>query len=110
MRTNIKGTNITLTDAIKDYLNKRLSTLEKLLDPKDESVMMHVEVGKTTMHHLAGDFFRTELNLHMARKDLRAVSEMADLYSSIDEAKDEMMNELIEILDIEEEEKKKNEK
>ena len=94
MRTNIKVTNITLTPEISEYLEKRLGALEKLVRVKDESAMLDVEIGRTTKHHLSGDIFRAELTLNIGSKNFRASSETGDLYNSIDEAKDEMMDEL----------------
>ncbi len=83
-----------ITPDIKDYLYKKLDHITKYLDPKDESVLCEVELGKTTNHHKAGEVFRTEINLHIAGKNLRAVSEMDELFASIDIAKDEMAREL----------------
>ncbi len=94
MKINEKGTNMEITDEIKDYLYKKLEHLEKFIDPADESVMCNVELGKTTMHHKTGDVFRTEINLHIAGRELRAVSEKDELFASIDIVKDEMVNEL----------------
>ena len=94
MRINEKGTNMQITEEIKDYLYKKLEHLEKYLDPADESVMCDVELGKTTNHHKNGIVFRSEINMHIAGKNLRAVSEMDELFASIDMAKDEMAREL----------------
>lgn len=94
MDINIKSTGIVLTDDISEYLNKRLGPLEKLLDSTDSSVLCNVEVGKTTKHHLQGEVFRAEINLHTAGHNFRAVSEKETLYEAIDDAKDEMQREL----------------
>lgn len=94
MRINIKATNLELTQAISDYLEKRISTLDKFVNKNDESAMADVEVGKSTKHHQSGDIFRAEINLHVAGKNLRAVSEKDNLYAAIDEAKDEMAREI----------------
>jgi ribosomal subunit interface protein len=83
-----------ITAEIKDYLYKKLEHLEKFLNPADESVLCEVELGKTSRHHKNGDVFRTEINLHIAGKNLRAESEMDELFASIDKAKDEMVREL----------------
>jgi putative sigma-54 modulation protein len=94
MRINEKGTNMEITARIRDYLLKKLEHIEKFIDATDESAMCDVELGKTTNHHKNGDVFRTELNLHIKGKNFRAVSEMDDLFASIDIAKDEMVREL----------------
>jgi len=94
MRINEKGVNMPITPDIKDYLYKKLAHLEKFLNPADESVLCEVELGKVSQHHNKGDVFKTEINLHIAGKNLRAVSEMDELFASIDLAKDEMVRSL----------------
>jgi ribosomal subunit interface protein len=94
MRINEKGTNMPITPGIRDYLYKKLAHIEKFIDTKDESAMCDVELGKTSNHHKNGDVFRTEINLNLKGKSFRAVSEMDDLFASIDIAKDEMVREL----------------
>ena len=94
MKIKEKGTNMTITSDIKDYLYKKLAHLEKFINPADESVLCEVELGKTTNHHKNGDVFRTEISLHIAGKNLRAESEMDELFASIDIAKDEMVRSL----------------
>jgi ribosomal subunit interface protein len=91
MKINEKVTNMDITPEIKDYLYKKLEHIEKFLNPNDKSVLCEVELGKTTNHHKNGDIFMTEINLHMAGKNIRAVSEEEDLFSSIDISKDEII-------------------
>jgi ribosomal subunit interface protein len=93
MKINTKFTGIEMTQAISDYLAKRLGALEKFING-DETVMVDVELGKTTNHHKSGDIFRAEINLHGKGRSFRAVSSKPDLYAAIDEAKDEMAREL----------------
>lgn len=94
MKINEKGLNMQITPDIKDYLYKKLAHLDKFLNPADESVLCEVELGKISNHHNKGDVYKTEINLHIAGKNLRAVSEMDDLFASIDVAKDDMVRDL----------------
>lgn len=94
MEVIIKSTNLKLTDNINDYINKRISTLDKLINDEDTSVLCNVEVGKVSEHHKSGDIFRSEINLHIAGQDFRAVSEAGTLFSAIDETKNQMQKEL----------------
>lgn len=94
MKINEKGVNMDITSDIRDYLYKKLEHVEKFLNPADQSVMCDVELGKISNHHNKGDVFRTEINLHIAGKNLRAESEMDDLFASIDIAKDEIIREI----------------
>ncbi|MDO8655842.1 MAG: ribosome-associated translation inhibitor RaiA [Nanoarchaeota archaeon] len=93
MNTNIKTTNLTLTPAITDYTNKRLSKIMKILR-NDPSARCDVELGKTTDHHQKGDIFRAEM--HVVGKNLNAYasSEEKDLYTAIDSVREEILQEL----------------
>jgi putative sigma-54 modulation protein len=93
MRTQIKATNIELTPAIQDYVDKKLESLDKFFNPSDD-VVAFVEVGKTTRHHRSGDVFRAEVRLAFSGQDHYAVVEKEDLYAAIDEVKDEIVREV----------------
>ncbi len=88
MNITIKATAIELTPAIRDYVEKRLQPLEKFFPEESNQAQLSVEVGKTTNHHKQGDVFRTEININSSHEKYRAVSELSDLFASIDEAKD----------------------
>ena len=47
MKINIKSTSITLTPEITDYLDKKLESLTKFIDPNNAAVTIDVELGKT---------------------------------------------------------------
>ncbi|MSU55377.1 MAG: ribosome-associated translation inhibitor RaiA [Candidatus Taylorbacteria bacterium] len=94
MTINLKGTNISITSEISNYLNKRLEGIEKFLPTENQSFIADVELAKTTNHHKAGDIFRAEINIHIAGKSFRAVSEQEDLFRAIDDMKDEVAREL----------------
>ena len=93
MNTQIKATNITLTDDIRDYLAKKMAHVEKFIEKK-EGMIMDVELAKTTNHHRAGDVFRAEVMITGNHMQVRAVSEKDDLYKAIDDVKDELTREL----------------
>ena len=95
MATNIKATNMEMSGAIRDYLNKKLEKLNKFTRGKDDdATQIDVEIGKSTMHHRTGDIFKAEINISLNGERFRAVAETADLYGSIDEAEEEIMNAL----------------
>lgn len=88
MQIDIKGTNLELTQAIKDYVNEKVGSLEKFFD---QALIARVDVGKTNNHHQKGDVFRAEINLEVPQKGLlRAESVRDDLYVAINEAKSEL--------------------
>ena len=94
MKLNLKGTNITLTPEITDYLDKRLQSVRKFLPEEGKAFMADVELGRTTNHHQTGEIFRAEINIYMGNKSFRAVAEREDLYAAIDHMKDEITREL----------------
>lgn len=92
MKKNIKATNILLTDAISDYVDKRLQAIEKFV--KEGEMIAFVEVGKTTNHHKQGEYFKAEFNIEITGTKYYSVSETEDLYSAIDEAKEEIVRQI----------------
>lgn len=93
MNTNIKATNIELTSAISDYVNKRLSGIEKFVK-EGEEMTAYVEVGKTTNHHKQGDVFRAEFNIEISGAKFYTFSEKEDLYEAVDDAKEEIIRQI----------------
>ena len=94
MKTNIKTTNIELTDALSSYVDRKLKQVDRLLEPNDSSVLCEVEIGTSTRHHQSGEIFRAEINLRVGGKDHRAVSEKEDLYIAINDAKEQIIKNL----------------
>ena len=81
-----------LTSAISEYVDKRLSSVEKYV--KEGSLSVSVEVGKTTNHHKQGEFFKAEINLIINGEQFFAMSEESDLYAAIDDAKEEIVRKI----------------
>ena len=91
---NIKATNMDLTPAIEEYVNNRLDRIEKFIK-EGESANIYVEVGKTTHHHKKGDLYKAEFNIEIAGRKFFTESEKEDLYSAIDDAKEEIVKIII---------------
>ncbi|OQX00850.1 ribosomal subunit interface protein [Candidatus Parcubacteria bacterium A4] len=108
MRIIIKATNITLSDALKVYVEKKMGSLKKFLNilsedkkgfmapgGKDKSTAeMWVEIEKTTDRHLQGEIFRAEAQLKLPGKGLRAEATSGDLKLAINETKNELERQL----------------
>ncbi len=99
MNINIKLTGIEQTEAISDYTRRRAQSLLGVVGPDSGPVSVTVELGKTTRHHKSGNVFRCEINFHIGGKTLRSVSEKDDLYAAIDDAKEEMSEEIVSFRD-----------
>ncbi|HAA08972.1 MAG: ribosome-associated translation inhibitor RaiA [Syntrophomonadaceae bacterium] len=75
MRLDIRGKNLELTDALKDYTTKRLSKLEKYIeDAKEAQVALSVE----------GEGHKVEVTIPLNGVLLRGEEASEDMYSSID--------------------------
>jgi ribosomal subunit interface protein len=94
MKHSIKVTGMEITMEASLYLEKKMASLDKLIDQNDTSVFAQIEIGKTTNHHNQGELFKTEINLHIAGTDFRIESEKDSLYTAIDIAKDHLYQEL----------------
>jgi putative sigma-54 modulation protein len=79
----IKGTNMELTESIKDAVEAELAALDPRLKRWGTAVTADVEVGKTSKHHQKGDIFRAEVNLQIPGKLLRAENVNKDLYVAL---------------------------
>ncbi len=95
MNINFKATSIVLSDAIRDYAEKRIMTVGKLLGENVDNVIIDVELSQTTKHHKAGEIYKTEIMVRNGGRRIRAVSIKEDLYASIDDAKDELEREIV---------------
>lgn len=75
MKFEMRGKNIELTDALKDYTTKRLSKLEKYIDDvKEAQVALSIERG---MH-------KVEVTIQLNGLILRGEEATEDMYTSID--------------------------
>lgn len=94
MRKKIQVTGIEQTTAIDKYIAKKLSVLESFVG-EDDSAIAEVEIGKQSNHHRSGLIYFAEINLHITGKNLRAVNEAEDLYSAIDQVKDDIQRQVV---------------
>lgn len=92
MQTQITGKNIELTDAIKDYVEKKMLALNKFYN--DKIIRAEVVVGVNSDHHQNGDKFFAECKLDVPGKNLFALKEEDSLYKAIDKIRDYLEAEL----------------
>ena len=93
MNITIKNTGIDLSSSVTDHVYKRLEKISKLMR-NDSAALCHVELARSTGHHAKGDVFRAEIHITGSRKDCYASSEKEDLYSAIDDVRNEILREL----------------
>lgn len=82
MNISIKGLRIPLTEAIKEYVSKKLEPLEKIMT---HNAYVHVELGKPSAHHKTGpDAFMAEITIDTNGHVYFARARESDLYAAID--------------------------
>lgn len=77
MNIKITGKELKATEAIKDYLEKKISRLEKYFDTEDLDVQVMIKVER--------ELQIAEISAMHKGERFRAVTENKDLYASIDE-------------------------
>lgn len=94
MKINITAVRMDLTPSISEYVDKKISSLEKLIPPGDTSAIVHVELGRETRHHQQGDIFFAKAQLHVAGRDIIGEERAETLYAAIDMLRDELTKQL----------------
>ena len=97
MQINLQGKNMELTDAIKDYVSKRVTNLDKLLsriEAGQGKVMANFEVSKSTNHHKGGEVFHADCLIKIDGKEFYGSADKEDLYQAIDDVKDSLYYEI----------------
>ncbi len=89
MQLNIKATNLELTPKLKGYAQLKMDMLDKYLG-KLKIISAHIEVKKTTNHHLKGEIYSAEVNLVVNGDLLRVEKTEKDLFKAIDKVKDHL--------------------
>lgn len=94
MITTVHGTGIELTDAIRDYVDKKVAALEKFMP---QATKVEVDIGMRTHHHAKGKIFYAEMEVHQPTGNLLVEKDAEDLYKAIDKVKDHLKVELAEL-------------
>lgn len=97
MQINLQAKNMDLTEAIKDYVSKKVTNLEKLLsniEAKGGNIQVNFEVAKNTNHHKAGEIFHADCSVLMKGGNFYASADKEDLYTAVDEVADTLFAEI----------------
>jgi putative sigma-54 modulation protein len=79
MNISIKATHVDLTPSIKEYVEEKISALDKFIDVTGA----HVEL-KRDQHHQSGLVFGADIKVMVGGKDMYAEVWAQDAYSAID--------------------------
>lgn len=91
IRTNTHG--IELTPSISGYIEKKLVTIERLLQRTPPETLIEIDIEKDSKQR-KGQGFKVEMIILLPNKRLFASADHDDLYAAIDEVKDEIVSEL----------------
>lgn len=107
MKIIIKTQNIILTPALKNFVEEKINSLEKLakifycetyynhfFGKGKPRVEAWIEIGKETPHHRKGPFFRVECQIRFPKRSLRSTVRSENLRQAVTEVKDELQREL----------------
>jgi putative sigma-54 modulation protein len=90
MQLKIKTDKMGLTDAIKDYAQKKVDMIEKYLGAV-KAINCDIILGKTVTTQQSGKIYKVEINLELPHELLNVEKTTEDLYKSIDKAKDHLV-------------------
>ncbi len=79
MNITLKGTNLTLTPSVKQYVNDKVGNLGKFIVASEAKVELERD-----RHHQSGLIFRAEVMLIVGGKVMRAETRAEDIYAAID--------------------------
>lgn len=88
---NITAKNFELTDAIKQYIEKKFTAA--LEDLNGDATHIDIEVDRQTKHQ-KGDVFHVRGHVQVTHGDLYAEETQADLYAAIDICCDELQRQV----------------
>lgn len=85
LKFNIRGENVEVTDAIRDYVVKRISKLERFLEPNVEA-NAHVNLKVYSNNRT----YKVEVTIPLPYLTLRAEETSNDMYGSVDLVTDKL--------------------
>lgn len=102
MKITIKTKNLELTDALREYINKKIIPIQKFISILKEDTQKKgkalaeviIEVERTTKHHRKGEIFRAEARIILPKKNIMVEEVSDDLYKAIVEIKKELIIEI----------------
>ena len=97
MTINLQSKGMELTPAIHDYVIKRITNLEKLLEKLEMeggSAVVSFDLSKNTNHHRAGSIFHADCRIQIKGEEFYGSADEEDLYVAIDVVKENLFREI----------------
>lgn len=96
MQINLQSKNLEITEAIHDYIEKKVTNLGKVLSQIEESggeVQVLFDISRNTKHK-EGEVFHADCLVNVDGKKFYASADKEDLYEAIDDIKESLYNEI----------------
>ena len=93
MKISVSAARVELTPDLREYAEKKISAVGKVIDLSDDKTSAHVMLARTTSHHKSGDLFRADVRLDIGGTELFATAEESDVRAALDRLKDELLRE-----------------
>lgn len=95
MQINVQANDIELTDPLREYIDKRIGSLDRYLKRFDQDLIRaEVEVARTTKHHRQGEIYYAEVNLSLPGRLLRATHKAEDIRVAVDRVRELLKREI----------------
>ena len=97
MKINLQGKKMEVTPAIRDYVVKRVTNLEKVLSKMEKGggeAVVSFEVSKSTKHHKSGSVFHADCLIKIKGQEFYGSADEADMYAAIDAVKENLFREI----------------
>ena len=90
MKLTIKATNLDLTPEIKQALEEKIATLDRLLPGVKTPLEASIEVAVETRHHQKGEIYYAEANIKILGEVVRAEAREENIFKAIGVVKKEL--------------------
>ncbi|MBI4159537.1 ribosome-associated translation inhibitor RaiA [Candidatus Wolfebacteria bacterium] len=96
MRIVITATQLDLTPALKEYIEKKIGSLAPYLKRFETTadIEVEIEVARTTRHHQKGNVFYAEGNIRLLDSRIRAERRAPDIRVAIDAVRNTLQQEI----------------
>jgi ribosomal subunit interface protein len=94
MNLHLEVKGFDLTQAIENYLNKKLKNIRKFTKRARGKHEIWIELSKTTKHHKKGSYFQAKIDIEMKNRTIHAQERGESIYEAIDKMEADINREL----------------
>lgn len=94
MKYNLKSSKVKLSEANKEYIQKKMDMLDKYLG-KIKVIDCYVNIGMAVNGQKSGEIYKTEVVLQLPNLVINIEKVEADLLKSIDNVKDHLARAIV---------------